>query len=72
MPLCQIAQLPTIAWQQNLMEYWWEGSVSTAIPPISTSDIMDQPNKIGDITLGVALIILSQLYQHFLYISLFY
>jgi len=27
------------------MEYWWEGSASTAIPPPSASDIMGQHNN---------------------------
>ena len=33
------------------MEYGWEGSTSTAIPPTSSSDIVGQHNKIGGITL---------------------
>ena len=33
-------------------EHWWEGSASTAIPPISTSDIVGQHNKVGGITFG--------------------
>jgi len=36
------------------MEYWWEGSTSTAIPTTSTSDVVDQNNKVGGIALGVA------------------
>ncbi len=36
------------------MEYWWEGSASTAIPP--PSDIMGQYNKIEGITFGAALV----------------
>jgi len=35
--------------------YWWEGSISTAIPPPSASDVVDQHNKIGGITFGSAL-----------------
>jgi len=62
MPLCQIAQLPTIAWQQNLMEYWWEGSVSTATPSISTSDVMGQDNKIRGITFGAVLIYIISIF----------
>ena len=42
MPCCQTAPLlPSVTWQQNVVEYWWEGLTSTAIPPIlpvSTSD----------------------------------
>jgi len=51
MPLCQTAPLlPSVTWQQNVMEYWWEGSTSTAIQPTSTSDVVCQNNKIGGIT----------------------
>jgi len=38
------------------MEYWWEGSTSTAIPPTPASDVMHQHNKIGGITFGAALV----------------
>jgi len=42
MPFCQASPLlPSVTWQQNAMGYWWEGSASTAIPPTSTSDVMD-------------------------------
>ena len=41
---------------ENVKEYWWEGSTSTAIPLTSTSDIMGQGNKKGGITLGSACI----------------
>ncbi len=35
-PFCQTApQLPSVTQQQNLTEYWWEGSTSTAISPTS-------------------------------------
>ena len=47
--------LPSVSWQQNVMEYWWEGSTSIAIPPTPTSDIVGQRNKIGGITFGAAL-----------------
>jgi len=48
MPFCQTAPLlSSVAQQQNLMEYWWEGSTSTAISPASASDIVGQHNKIG-------------------------
>jgi len=33
-----------------VMEYWWEGSTSTAIPP-SASDTVGQQNKISDLLL---------------------
>jgi len=36
------------------MEYWWEGSTSTAIPPTSISGIMGQCNNMRGITLGAA------------------
>jgi len=39
------------------MEYWWEGSISTAIPPTSTSDIVGQQNRIGGITFKAALLL---------------
>jgi len=39
------------------MEYWWEGSAPTAIPPTSASDVMGQHNKIGDISFEAALVI---------------
>ena len=37
--------LPSVTWQQNVTEYWWEGSTSTAIPPTSTSDTMGQHRR---------------------------
>jgi len=53
MPFCQIAPLlPSVAQQQDVMEYWWGGSASTATLPLSASDVMDQQNKIGGITFG--------------------
>ena len=49
---CQAAGLqPSVTWQQNVMGCCWEGSVSTAIPPTSVSDVLGQHNKIGGITL---------------------
>ena len=45
MLFCQTAALlPSVTWQQNVMECWWESSTS-AIPPPSTSDILGQHNK---------------------------
>jgi len=38
------------------MEYWWEGSTSTAVLPTSTSDIIGRHNKTGGITFGAALV----------------
>jgi len=37
------------------MEYWQEGSTSTATPPTFTSEVMGQHNKIGGIIFGAAL-----------------
>ena len=48
--------LPGVSWQQNVTEYWWEGSASTAIPPMSASDIMGPCNEIEGINFGAALI----------------
>ena len=37
---CQTAPLlPSVTWQQNVTEYWWEGSASTAISPPTGSDV---------------------------------
>ena len=41
---------------KNIMEYRWEGSTSTAIPPTSDSDIVGQHSKIGEITFRAVLI----------------
>ena len=41
--------LPSVTWQQNVKEYCWEGSTSTAMPPTSTSDIVGQYYVIGNI-----------------------
>ena len=38
------------------MGYWCEGSVSTAVPPTSTSDVKGQRNKTGGITIRAALV----------------
>ena len=47
--------LSCVTQQQNVTEYWWEGSTST-LPPTSAYDIMAQHNKIGGITFRVALL----------------
>jgi len=45
-PFCQTAPLlPSVTWQQHAMGYWWEGSTSAAIPPISISDAVGQHHK---------------------------
>jgi len=57
MTFCQTAPLlPSIPQQQNVTGYWWEGSIFTAVPPTSASDIMSQHNKIGGITFGAIFI----------------
>ena len=46
MPFYQSATLLlSVTQQQYVMEYWWEGSTSTAKPPTSASDIVGQQNK---------------------------
>ena len=52
-PFCQTAPLlPSATRQQNIMEYWWEGSTPTAVPPT----VALQHNKIGSITFREALV----------------
>ena len=54
---CQTAPLlSSVARQQNLTEYWQEGSTSTAISPTSAADIVDQHNKIGVINFRATLV----------------
>ena len=56
-PICQNAPLlPSVTWQQHIMEYWWEGSPSATTPPPFASDITAQHNKLRDITFVAALI----------------
>jgi len=56
-PFCQTALLfPSVAQQQNVTKYCWEGSASTDIPPTSTSDSFDQCNKSGDTTFRAVLV----------------
>jgi len=55
--ICQNASLlPSVTQQQNAMEYWWEGSTCTTMPPTSTSDVVHQQNKIGGIYFGAIFI----------------
>jgi hypothetical protein len=59
-PFCQTAPLlSSVARQQNLVEYWQEGSASTAISPASASDVMGQHNKIGGIDFGATLVLFN-------------
>lgn len=46
--ICHIAK--------NVMEHWWECSTYTVIPQTSTSDVVNQRNKIGGTTFQAALI----------------
>jgi len=63
-PLCHSAPLqPSVTQQQNGVEYGWEGSTSTVIPPTSISDVVDQRNKTGGITFGAALVACGILLQ---------
>jgi len=56
-PLCQTAALLlSVTWQQNVMEFWQEVSTSTAIPPISASDVIGQQNKTRGITFRATLV----------------
>jgi len=57
MTFCQTAPiLPSVTQQQNVMEKWWEGSASTAIPSTSASDVVSHHNKIGGIIFRQALV----------------
>ena len=61
MPFYQTAPLlSSVAWQQNLTEYWREGPTSAAISPTSASDVVDQRNKIGVINFRVTIIYVSK------------
>jgi len=48
--------LPSVAQQENVIEYCLDGSTSATIPPMSTSAIMAHHNKIGGITFRAALL----------------
>jgi len=57
---CPSAAICHMAWQQQyVMEHWQEGSTFTAIPPISTSDTVDQQSNMGGITFKATLIFRS-------------
>jgi len=38
------------------MKYWWEVPVSTAVPPMSTFDVLGQHEKTGSITFRAVLV----------------
>jgi len=60
MPFGQAALLlPSVTWQQNVMECRWEGSASTAILPTATCDVRGQHHKLGGITFGATVIIIQ-------------
>jgi len=57
MSFCQTAPLlPSVTQQQNLTEYWQEGSTSIALPQTSDPDITGQNTKTGGIIFGAALV----------------
>lgn len=63
MPFCQTAPLlPSVAWQQHTTEHQWEGFMSTAASPTTTSDVIGQHNGIGSITFRMGLIYWKSLY----------
>ena len=49
--------LPNVTWQQSVLEYWWEGSTSTAVPPTSASDVKGRYNKVGGTAFGEGLVV---------------
>lgn len=51
--------------QQNIKEYWWECSNSTAVPPTPASDSMRSHNKMEIITFGSELIVCYSLQRLF-------
>ena len=62
MPICQTALLlPSVIWQQNVMEYWWEQSTSTAILPTCASDVVGWHNGIGSIIFRVDLVVKNRI-----------
>jgi len=48
--------LPSVTQQQNITEYWQEGSSSIAMPPTAASDVVADDDKTGGITFGATLI----------------
>ena len=53
MPFCWTAPLlPFVSQQQNVLEYWWEGSASPTTPPTFPSNVVGWHNEIGGIIFG--------------------
>lgn len=48
--------LPYVTWQPNILEYWWEGTTSTAVQPTSDTDIVGHHDRIGGIAFAAILI----------------
>lgn len=59
--------LTSAAWQQNLAEYWQEGSTSTPVSTISVSETESQHNKIGGIDFKVKFIFIRRPKSFFLF-----
>jgi len=64
--------LSSVARQQNLTEYWREGSTSTAISTIFASDVVGQHNKIGGINFGAALVNVNSNQNYFQFHGSYY
>ena len=63
MPFCQTAPwLPSARLQQNVTEYWWGGTSSTALPPASAFGVIGRHSKTEDITAGAALLFFNYMY----------
>jgi hypothetical protein len=60
-PFCQTAPLlSSVVRQQNLTEYWREGSTSTAISPTSASDVVGPHTKLGVLKFGATVVIIAK------------
>ena len=54
---CQTAPLlPSVALQQNVMEYWWECSTSSVLPSASATATVGWHHRTGSITFRAALV----------------
>ena len=45
--------MPSTALQQNIVEYWWEGTSCTAKPPTCVSEALGQHSKTEGKTEGI-------------------